>query len=69
MNRGHYVILWSQGKMMRGRESVGLRVVGVGVEGEAVRAAPQARGTSTKAWSFLIASIVLTLPHCTEYPS
>lgn len=55
--------------MMRGRESVGLRVVGVSVEGEAVRAAPQARGTSTKAWSFLTASIVLTLPHCTEYPS
>lgn len=42
MNRGHYVILWSQGKMMRGSESVGLRVVGVGVEGAAVRAAPQA---------------------------
>lgn len=57
--------------MMRGSESVGLRVVGVGVgvEGAAVRAAPQARGTSTKAWSFLIASIVLTLPHWTEYPS
>lgn len=53
--------------MMRGIESVGLRVVGV--EGAAVRAAPQARGTSTQAWSFLIASIVLTLPHCTEYPS